>query len=284
MNSTNKKSVCIEGDRAMFSSKGAVERFKRDLRVNDQEKLKAEDYFREGWTYQVVSSNENEIKVKLVNVQDIAQQARVLDCDERRKMLKDKLKQMREQKQSPAKIKLAMKNKVPEDILNAYLNLKKYNVNVAIPRPDEVLEKQNEYRNVIHTMIQSFGHVNGGNNNPVIAYFKLLAKHLGLPTTFVPQQNSSQLKQSGNNQNQVISQPISQTTSQQNVAATNNFIEELRKQRDNSITQDVDDEMKKIYESLGVDVNEESKPTTEDQVMDDEMKKIYESLGIKLDE
>jgi hypothetical protein len=142
MDSTNKKSVCIEGDRAMFSSKGAVDRFKRDLRVNDQEKLKAEDYFREGWTYQVVSSNESEIKVKLVNVQDIAQQARVLDCDERRKMLKNKLKQMREQKQSPSKIKLAMKNKVPEDILNAYLNLKKYNVNVAIPRPDEVLEKQ----------------------------------------------------------------------------------------------------------------------------------------------
>ena len=266
MNSTNKKSVCIEGDRAMFSSKNSVERFKRDLRVNDKEKLKAEDYFREGWTYQVVSSNENEIKVKLVNVQDVAKQARVLDCDERRKMLKDKLKQMREQKQSPAKIKLAMKNKVPEDILDAYLNLKKYNVNVAIPRPDEVLEKQSEYRNIIHTMIQSFGHVNGGNNNPVIAYFKLLAKHLGLPTTFVPNQKQKQQQQ-----------PNQQMP-------TNNFIEELIKQRNDLVQEDVDDEMKKIYESLGVDVNEESKPTTEDQVMDDEMKKIYESLGIKLDE
>lgn len=274
MDSTNKKSVCIEGDRAMFSSKNAVDRFKRDLRVNDQEKLKAEDYFREGWTYQLVSSNENEIKVKLVNVQDIAQQPRILDCDERRKMLKDKLKQMREQKQSPTQIRLTMKNKVPEDILNAYLNLKKYNVNVAIPRPDEVLEKQSEYRNVIHTMIQSFGHVNGGNNNPVIAYFKLLAKHLGLPTTFVPQQQPNQRP----NQQQQPQQP-----NQQQSAPTNNFIEELRKQRNDLVQEDVDDEMKKIYESLGINTGE-TKPPSEDQVMDDEMKQIYSSLGIKLDE
>ena len=275
MDSTNKKSVCIEGDRAMFSSKGAVDRFKRDLRVNDQEKLKAEDYFREGWTYQVVSSNDNEIKVKLVNVQDVAEQTRVLDCDERRKLLKEKLKQMRQQKQAPSKVKMSMKNKVPEDILKAYLNLKKYNINVPIPPPDEVLEKQSEYRNIIHTMIQSFGHVNGGNNNPVIAYFKLLAKHLGIPTTFTPRQQTQQMQQK------------QQNVPSQNLAPTNNFIEELRKQREVTINEDVDDEMKKIYESLGVDmtdVNEENKPVAEDQVMDDEMKKIYESLGVKLDE
>ena len=167
-----------------------------------------------------------------------------------------------------------MKSKVPEDILKAYLNLKKYNINVPIPPPDEVLEKQSEYRNIIHTMIQSFGHVNGGNNNPVIAYFKLLAKQLGIPTTFMPQQQSNQ---------QQPNQP-QQPNQQQPVMPTNKFIEELRKQRNDLVQEDVDDEMKKIYESLGVDVNEENKPVTEDQVMDDEMKKIYESLGVKLNE
>ena len=87
MNSTNKKSVVIEGDRAMFATKGAVDRLKRDLRVNDQEKLKTNDYFREGWTYKVVSSDDNEIKVKLVNLQDEAGKPRALESDERRKTL-----------------------------------------------------------------------------------------------------------------------------------------------------------------------------------------------------
>ncbi len=257
MNSTNKKSVVIEGDRAMFATKGAVDRFKRDLRVNDEEKLKTNDYFREGWTYKVVSSDDNEIKVKLVNVQDEAGKPRVLESDERRKILKEKLRLMRQQKMSPAQLKMSMKDKVPSDVLDAYMTLRKFNVKVPIPPPNEVLSKPAEYRNVVHTMIQSFGMVKV-NNNPVINYFKVLAHHLGLPTEYVPPQG-----------NKLQQGPQS-----------NSFIEELRKQRNDLMTQDVDDEMKKIYESLGIESgNDETKPTEEEE-MDDEMKKIYESLGM----
>ena len=261
MNSTNKKSVVIEGDRAMFATKGAIDRLKRDLRVNDQEKLKTNDYFREGWTYKVVSSDDNEIKVQLVNVQDEAGKPRVLDSDERRKMLKEKLRLMRQQKMSPAQLKMSMKDKVPSDVLDAYMTLKKYNIKVPIPPPNEVLSKPTEYRNVVHTMIQSFGQVKV-NNNPVINYFKLLAKHLGLPTEYVAPQPQGNALQQG--------------------PQSNAFIEELRKQRNDLVSNDVDDEMKKIYESLGIDVaNEESKHSEEEE-MDDEMRKIYESLGMSV--
>lgn len=259
MNSTNKKSVVIEGDRAMFATKGAVDRFKRDIRVNDEEKLKTNDYFREGWTYKVVSSDDNEIKVKLVNVQDEAGKPRVLECDERRKMLKEKLRLMRQQKMSPAQLKMSMKDKVPTDVLDAYMTLRKFNVKIPIPPPNEVLGKPAEYRNVVHTMIQSFGMVKG-NNNPVVNYFKLLAQHLGLPTEFVAPQNNSNLRQT---------------------PQSNAFIDELRKQRNDLMTQDVDDEMRKIYESLGIESTEETKPSEEEE-MDDEMKKIYESLGMSV--
>jgi hypothetical protein len=261
MSTTNRKSIVIEGDKAMFASKGAVDRLKRDLREDNKERLNNNDYLREGWTYKILSNTDTEMKIQLVHVKDVQKQPRVLECDERRKMLKEKLKLARMQKLSPSQLKLNLKNKVPADVLDAYLELKKVQLKVPVPSPEVVLSKPDEFRNIIHTMVQSFGMFKG-NNNPVINYYRLLAKHLGLPTTFVPP-NPQQDK------------PMDQT---------NEFIEMLRKQRNEKVEEDVDDEMKKIYESLGIEV--ETKDTkeevTKEEETDDEMKKIYESLGIQM--
>jgi hypothetical protein len=104
-------------------------------------------------------------------------------------------------------------------------------------------------------MVQSFGMFNG-TNNPVVNYYRLLAKHLDLPTTYVPPKPPTE-------------KPNDQT---------NDFIEMLRKQRENKIEDTVDNEMKEIYKSLGVNIEE-----TKEDVVDDEMNKIYKSLGIKVE-
>lgn len=253
MNSVTQKSVLIEGDKAMFASKGAVDRFKRDLRLNDETKLKSNDYFREGWTYKMLSSSDSEIKVKLVNMKDLAGENRVLESDERRKMLREKLRLMRQQKISPNKLKTSLKGKVPEELLDAYLMSRRAFPKYIIPSPDEMLNKPEENKPLVHTMVQSFGAIRT-TNNPLIHYYKLLAKHLGLPMDYVPPQTEQQ-------------------------KSTNEFVNMLRNQRQETVNTEVDAEMSEIYKSLGIDAPEPNK--TE---VDDEMKEIYKSLGVQVDE
>jgi len=255
MNSNN-KSIIIEGDKTLFTSKAAVDRLKRDLREDNKEKLGINNYLNEGWTYKIISNTDTQIKIELVKEEkeNVINEPIISEQDERRKILKERLKMARISKLSPVQIKQNLKNKVPSDVLDAYLKLKKVQLKVPVPPPDLVLSKPEEFKKIVHTMVQSFGMFNG-TNNPVVNYYRLLAKHLDLPTTFIPPK------------------PANDKPNEQ----TNDFIEMLRKQRNNNIKDTVDDEMKEIYKSLGVNMEENKTP-------DDEMKEIYKSLGINMEE
>jgi len=257
MNSNN-KSIIIEGDKTLFTSKAAVDRLKRDLREDNKEKLAINNYLNEGWTFKIISNTDTQIKIELIKQEkeNVINEPIVSEQDERRKILKERLKMARINKLSPVQIKQNLKNKVPSDVLDAYLKLKKVQLKVPVPPPDLVLSKPEEFKKIVHTMVQSFGMFNG-TNNPVVNYYRLLAKHLDLPTTFIPPNSTSD-------------KPNDQT---------NDFIEMLRKQRDNNIKDTVDDEMKEIYKSLGVNIEEKQ----EQVVVDDEMNEIYKSLGIKIE-
>ena len=260
MNSNN-KSIIIEGDKTLFTSKAAIDRLKRDLREDNKEKLAINNYLNEGWTHKIISNTDTQIKIELVKEEkkevkeNVINEPIVSEQDERRKILKERLKMARINKLSPVQIKQNLKNKVPSDVLDAYLKLKKVQLKVPVPPPDLVLSKPEEFKKIIHTMVQSFGMFNG-TNNPVVNYYRLLAKHLDLPTTYVPPKPPTE-------------KPNDQT---------NDFIEMLRKQRENKIEDTVDNEMKEIYKSLGVNIEE-----TKEDVVDDEMNKIYKSLGIKVE-
>jgi len=251
MNSETMKSVLIDGDKALFVTKGAFDRLKRDLKTNDQEKLNKNDYLKDGYTYQITSSTETQINVKIVQKQ--LEKPKLSEAEEKRKMLREKLRARERERMTPQQIKAVMKNKVPEDLLNEYLAVKRLNLqvqNMKIPilPPDEVINKPDEYKQVIGTIIQSFGPGVPG-NNPIVNYYRMLAKQLGLPTTFTLPQ--------------VAPKP------------------EVQKPVVPDIKLEVDDEMKKIYESLGIDMNKEVSKETENKTeVDDEMKKIYDSLGM----
>jgi protein-tyrosine-phosphatase len=250
MNDLNYKSIIIEGDKSLFSSKAAIDRLKRDLREDNKEKLAINNYLNEGWTYKIISNTDTQIKIEIIKEE---KEEKKDEKEEKRKILKEKLKMARINKLSPVQIKQNLKNKVPSDLLEAYLKLKKVQLKVPVPSPDMVLSNPEEFKKIIHTMVQSFGMFNG-TNNPIVNYYRLLAKHLDLPTTFIPPK---------------------QTTDKPN-EQTNDFIEMLRKQRENN-KDTVDDEMKEIYKSLGVNTEENKTP-------DDEMKEIYKSLGINTEE
>ena len=231
-------SVYIEGDKSNFATKGAVERLKRDLRNDDQDKLKVNDYFKDEWTYKLLSKSESEIKVEVVKKSDTKLLTEEeIKTKEKRLLLKDKLKLMRNSRTSSSNVKLKMKNSsVPDDLLEAYMTLKKVTVKLPVPilDPAEVLAHPLEYKEQIFALIQSFG-LFQGKTNPIINYYRLLAEHMGLPTAPV--------------------NPTNPTTN-----PTTNFINELRNQRD-SLNTEVDDEMKKIYEKLGIDVNNKDTDT-----------------------
>ena len=260
MNSNN-KSIIIEGDKTLFTSKAAIDRIKRDLREDNKEKLAINNYLNEGWTHKIISNTDTQIKIELVKEEkkevkeNVINEPIISEQDERRKILKERLKMARINKLPPVQIKQNLKNKVPSDVLDAYLKLKKVQLKIPVPSPDLVLSKPEEFKKIVHTMVQSFGMFNG-TNNPVVNYYRLLAKHLDLPTTYVPPK-----------------QPNEKPNDQ-----TNDFIEMLRKQRENKIEDTVDDEMKEIYKSVGVNIEEKK-----EVVVDDEMDKIYKSLGIKVE-
>jgi hypothetical protein len=225
MTDSQVKQIHIEGDKSFFVSKKAVDRFKRDLRNKDTEKLQENDYFVEDWTYELVSENETEMRIKIVNK---VKGPRVLPCDERRQLLKSKIFKMTNDRTNHDTIK--NKSIVPKDLLNEYLALKKHKLPMELHDPAKVLSKPEEYRNIIHTMVKSFG-MYKGNNNPVINYYRSLEKHL----------------------EQKTQTPIINNTKSDGLPeVTKDFISKLQLDRNSIPKEEIDEDMRKIYESMGI--------------------------------
>ena len=143
-----------------------------------------------------------------------------------------------------------IKNKsiVPKDLLNEYLALKKHKLPMELHDPAKVLSKPEEYRNIIHTMVKSFG-MYKGNNNPVINYYRSLEKHLEKkvlnpePTHEQKNQILSKLKK------EIPGGPPTENPLEETLGVTKDFIQKLQLDRD-SIP--IEEDMKKIYESMGI--------------------------------
>jgi hypothetical protein len=161
-------------------------------------------------------------------------------------MLKMKLKNMRERNGSITNLKAKLKNKIPEDLLACYLELKKKKLPVPLLDPFEVLSKKEEFKNIVFTMIKSFGNIKG-NNNPIIEYYRLLWKYLD-----------------PNNQN-LDSLPINKE---------DNFIDELRKERLKQAEIDADEELKRIYASIEITEEINTQEEINNNDINDLLKKI----------
>ena len=262
------KSIIIKGDKSLFLSKTALERFKNDLKNNNDEKLKLNNYLKPDIKYELDSSKDNEIVVNLIssNVQNNINTIPESNVrDDKMKVLREKLRSARINKMPLNKAKLFLKNKVSDDILEAYMNVKKLKVNLPIPPPDEIFNNPEQYKSIIEPIVQTFSKYNN-HNHPIIKYYKLLAEKLNL-NILTPQQQQQQQQQQQHQQQQE-ERHARQAQQQQQAQEEVPQLQEIS----DSVKLEVDEEMKKIYESLGIS----SAETTNDN----DMNKIYESLGL----
>jgi hypothetical protein len=157
------KSVIINGDRNAFLSKGAIDRFKSDIR-NKQAKP-ASQYLKEGWTFSVAEKDDHFFVDILLNMFK-----KELSSDEKQKKLSEKLKQLSRQRMSKTNDNLYKKNNVPEDIYNAYVNACKKMPLVPFMNPVDVLRHPEKYREDIKNIVESSTHL----NNEYSTYYKSL--------------------------------------------------------------------------------------------------------------
>lgn len=158
------RNIHIQGDKTNFISKGAIERFKNDLRQSTTiDPLK---YLKDGWKYKIESENDKEIKV---NIEENV-------GEKKENLLFKKLKFMREQRKSNYSVEHHMKktnkelkdqiNDVPHDIMNAYTRLKKSGNPVI--SPVDVLKNISEHKKTLQQVLESFK----GPSNPFIEYYR----------------------------------------------------------------------------------------------------------------
>jgi hypothetical protein len=168
--------VFIEGDRSLFLSKTAVDRFKSEVRGNNSDNFDSVDsskYLKEGYTFNI-TKKENDITAKICNISE-------LQMENKHKELRQRLKNARRCRGGEQYKQLdSLKRTVPEKIFKSYVNLiKNYGVN-NIPSPLEVIENPDKFRTQISTVTGTSKPVSNDVrlSNAIKQYFASLGKFL----------------------------------------------------------------------------------------------------------
>ena len=185
--------VLIEGDRNIFISKAAVDRFKKDVRTTKPDMIDVKKYLQEGYTFTFDrNAPEGTVSAKIITLAEEEAINRADILAEKRKNLKSRLKNAQTARSQTPKQKLAsLKRSVPEKLFNAYFSLiSKYQL-PGIPAPDEVINNVDKYRTQIATIMGTIGNVSDNNavSNEIKHYFNTLGEYLSIePMNLTPQQ------------------------------------------------------------------------------------------------
>jgi hypothetical protein len=165
--------VLIEGDRTLFVSKSAVDRFKKDVRETKPDLIDSSKYLKEGYIFNI-TTNENNINVKICNETEIK-------LENKRQELKNKLKNAQRCRGGEQYKQLdSLKRTIPEKIYKSYINLiKTYGAN-NIPSPLEVIENPDKFRQQISMVTGTSKPVSNDIHlsNAIKQYFSSLGKFL----------------------------------------------------------------------------------------------------------
>jgi hypothetical protein len=168
--------VFIEGDRTLFLSKSAVDRFKSDVKGSNSDNFDSVDsskYLKEGYVFNI-TKNESNINAKICNSEEIKN-------ENKRKELRMRLKNAQRCRGGEQYKQLeSLKRTVPDKIFKSYVNLiKNYGVN-NIPSPLEVIENPDKFRTQISTVTGSTKPVSNDIrlSNAIKQYFVSLGKFL----------------------------------------------------------------------------------------------------------
>lgn len=163
--SESSKNVFLNGDRGAFVSKGAIERFKTDVRTNSLKPPSS--YFKDGWRYVIKETTDTDIIV------DILVEMFEPKPLEQKEKLHQRLNDMKKNRQNKTHIALRLKKTVPQDIIDAYINAKK-SLSITFMDPYDVVANPKKYKNDIQTIVNSTTNL----SNPYTTYYRLLDKYV----------------------------------------------------------------------------------------------------------
>lgn len=238
------KSVIINGDKSKFVGKASVDRFKKDLKNSS---LKS-NYFVEGWGHIIESENDESINVKIVELENNKKEGKNISY-------KNKLRELKNSRgSSNALMSYLLKNKVPYGLAESYIEIKNIS-KIPIINPVDVIQNPEKHIENIRTIISAFE--NNNSYNPYITYYRDLAKHLNISSK------------------QVMAQQEAHKQAQLQKLSQSSYVDEFLKQKDKGLVNEMDNELKKIYNEVGLKSATEVK-----KEVDVELQDIYNQLGL----
>jgi len=180
-NMSTSKNIYIDGDKASFKSKIAVDKFKATVRGMEtiNVNLLKEKYIIEGYDLELVetkSLNDGVMEVRFkVGKPEVSETSN-------KDIYRTRLNMMRKNRTN-SEVHNAKNKDVPENILEAYTKLKKSAGSLPIPEPTEILAKPDEYRAMIGMVLENEMMSKLPKSHPYVQYFTLLAQKLGVEKT-----------------------------------------------------------------------------------------------------
>ena len=172
--------VHILGNKDFFVSKNAIQKIKKFIKDNnDLSLIDSSNYLKEGYIFDVRKEDENvylTINEEEKNVN--------IDKEEKRQKLKDRLKQMKNDRYGTNIKKMnQMKKTVDKSLFKKYSLIQKFAQNSPVPKPDEVLDNPSMYKDQIQMFGSGFLKISGNEkyDSLISSYFKELANKLGYP-------------------------------------------------------------------------------------------------------
>jgi hypothetical protein len=140
--------VFIEGDRSVFLSKTAVERFKKEVRETKPDMVDSCKFLKSGYIFNITTTDNN-ITAKICNEEEVL-------LENKRKELKMKLRTAQRTRGGEQYKQLdSLKRTIPEKIYKSYFNLIKTYGAHNIPSPLEVIENPEKYKTQISAVMGS---------------------------------------------------------------------------------------------------------------------------------
>lgn len=197
---SEQKSVFIDGDKDLFLSKSAIQRFKNDLKKCDVKNISVEDgkYLKQGYIFDI------KYKENVFNVSMITQEEHIRN--ERREMLKNKLRKSQYNRSvNVKKERESLKRSIPDKLFKSYTNLLKQGNFGAIPSPKDVINNPEKFQKQISLIMGENGPVSNDNraNNAIKKYFNSLGNFMGVEPSSM-NFNKTQSEQQNINYNEEV--------------------------------------------------------------------------------
>jgi hypothetical protein len=171
------KSVFINGDKKIFLSKGAIQRFKNDLKKCDVKNINIEDgkYLNSGYIFDI-NYKDDSFTANIITHEEHMR-------NEKRKILKGKLRNARYNRSvNVKKERDSLKRSIPDKLFKSYMNLMKQGNFGNIPSPKDVIDNPEKFEKQISLIMGENGMVSndGNSNNAIKKYFNSLGNFMGV--------------------------------------------------------------------------------------------------------